>query len=163
AHADEDVLDGCRFLLRGELVCDGPARRPRHRSQPAALILRIHFDHAAVDLVGQLVAHREHAPVLFLHLRQALAERVLWVGAQPAGGRPPSCRGTILMVRRFAVTSSPVRPSPRVAPCTSRPFSYLSVTASPSSFGSTTYRRGSSPNDRCTRASNSRNSSSVIA
>jgi len=42
------------------------------------------------------------------------------------------------MVLRLAVTSSPVRPSPRVAPWVNRPFSYVSVTASPSSFGSTT-------------------------
>ena len=42
------------------------------------------------------------------------------------------------MVRRLAVTSSPIWPSPRVAPEMKRPRSYVSVTASPSSLGSNT-------------------------
>ncbi len=36
---------------------------------------------------------------------------------------PVSTSGMFSMVRTFGVTSSPVRPSPRVAPRTSRPFS----------------------------------------
>ena len=36
---------------------------------------------------------------------------------------PSSLRGMERMVRRFSVTSSPVRPSPRVAPFTKTPFS----------------------------------------
>ena len=41
-------------------------------------------------------------------------------------------------VRRFAVTSSPTSPSPRVEPRVSTPFVYSSETESPSIFGSTT-------------------------
>ena len=41
------------------------------------------------------------------------------------------------MVLRFSVTSSPTRPSPRVAPRTNRPFTYSSATDRPSTFGST--------------------------
>lgn len=41
-------------------------------------------------------------------------------------------------VRRFSVTSSPTRPSPRVAPRTKTPSSYSSATERPSTFGSTT-------------------------
>ena len=43
------------------------------------------------------------------------------------------------MVFRFCVTSSPISPSPRVAPRASAPFSYTSEIASPSIFGSVTY------------------------
>ena len=39
------------------------------------------------------------------------------------GHSPRSASGTVRMVRRLAVTFSPRRPSPRVAPCASRPFS----------------------------------------
>ena len=51
-------------------------------------------------------------------------------------GSPPSTSGIVEMVRTFSVTSSPVRPSPRVAARTSRPFSYSSAMASPSIFSS---------------------------
>ena len=46
------------------------------------------------------------------------------------------------MVRRFWVTSSPRWPSPRVAPCTNVPFSYIRATAKPSSFSSHTQIEG---------------------
>ena len=40
------------------------------------------------------------------------------------------------MVRRLAVMSSPVSPSPRVAPCDEEPVAVGALTASPSSLGS---------------------------
>jgi hypothetical protein len=46
--------------------------------------------------------------------------------------------GTDLIVRRFAVTSSPVVPSPRVAPWTNRPRSKRRVIARPSILSSAT-------------------------
>src|SRR6476659_6612455 len=46
------------------------------------------------------------------------------------------------MVRRLTVTSSPIWPSPRVAPRTKRPFSYVRLIASPSIFGSSTNATG---------------------
>ncbi len=49
---------------------------------------------------------------------------------------PFSWFGMLLMVLTFGVTSSPVRPSPRVAPRTSRPFSYTRSSASPSTLSS---------------------------
>jgi hypothetical protein len=42
---------------------------------------------------------------------------------QHGGAVPRSFSGIALIVRTFAVTSSPVSPSPRVAACTSVPFS----------------------------------------
>ena len=58
-----------------------------------------------------------------------------------SGTRFPFRRsGTASIVRRFSVTFSPVRPSPRVAPIVNRPPSYWSEIASPSSLGSATYR-----------------------
>ncbi len=53
---------------------------------------------------------------------------------------PFSFFGIAPIVRRFSVTSSPVTPSPRVAPTVKRPPSYCNEIARPSSFGSTTYR-----------------------
>ena len=44
--------------------------------------------------------------------------------------------GTLLMVRTFGVTFSPVMPSPRVEPTVRTPSSYTSSTATPSIFGS---------------------------
>ena len=81
-HADEDVLDGGGFFLGGELVRDGPAGRARDRSQAAPLVLRVDLDDAAVDLVRQLVAHREHPPVLVLHPLERLAELVVRIRSQ---------------------------------------------------------------------------------
>ncbi len=46
--------------------------------------------------------------------------------------------GTAPMVATLAVTSSPVRPSPRVAACTRRPSSYTRDMASPSILSSHT-------------------------
>ena len=54
------------------------------------------------------------------------------------GGLPRSTSGTVLIVRTLGVTSSPRAPSPRVAPRTSRPSSYVSAMARPSIFGSHT-------------------------
>ena len=63
--------------------------------------------------------------------------------SRSSGIRLPFSRsGTGFSVRRFSVTSSPVRPSPRVAPTVKRPPSYCSDIASPSSFGSATKRKG---------------------
>ncbi|KAF5034079.1 hypothetical protein DSECCO2_599950 [anaerobic digester metagenome] len=47
--------------------------------------------------------------------------------------------GMDLIVRRFSVTSSPTKPSPRVEPRTNTPSRYSSETESPSILGSTTY------------------------
>jgi hypothetical protein len=44
--------------------------------------------------------------------------------------------GISRIVRTFGVTSSPVRPSPRVAPRISRPFSYVRLIARPSTLSS---------------------------
>ena len=55
---------------------------------------------------------------------------------------PFSFSGTAVIVRRFSVTFSPVRPSPRVAPIVKRPLSYCSEIARPSSLGSATKRIG---------------------
>ena len=57
-------------------------------------------------------------------------------------------KGMDAMVRTLAVTFSPSAPSPRVAPCVSWPFSYVSATATPSIFGSTVIRgrKAASPN-----------------
>ena len=73
--------------------------------------------------------------------------------------------GIAAIVRRLAVTSSPVVPSPRVAPWTKRPASYRREMARPSIFSSATYRGGSSsgPSSRWTRASNARSSASSNA
>ena len=57
------------------------------------------------------------------------------------GTRLPNSRaGAAAIVRRFSVTSSPVRPSPRVAPTEKRPSRYCNEIARPSSFGSATKR-----------------------
>ncbi len=47
-------------------------------------------------------------------------------------------RGMLFMVLMLFVTSSPILPSPLVAPLISSPFSYKSDTESPSIFSSTT-------------------------
>src|SRR5882672_1033557 len=81
-----------------------------------------------------------------------------------AGGRAPrSLSGIERTVLRFAVTSSPVYPSPRVAPCTKRPLSYNRLIASPSNFGSAAYSISSLPSPSRTRRSNPITSSSVKA
>ena len=82
ADADEDVLDGGGFFLGRELPGDGPARRPRDRAEPAALVLAVDLHHAAVDLVRQLVPFREHALVLVAHRVERLAQLVLRVRPQ---------------------------------------------------------------------------------
>ena len=51
-------------------------------------------------------------------------------------GVPVSSSGTSASVRMLSVMSSPVRPSPRVSPRVSLPFSYSRLTASPSIFSS---------------------------
>ncbi len=56
---------------------------------------------------------------------------------------PSSFFGTAPIVRRFSVTSSPVMPSPRVAPTVNCPSTYCNEIARPSSFGSATKRIGS--------------------
>ena len=64
------------------------------------------------------------------------------------GARPTSVRndsGIARIVRTFAVTSSPRMPSPRVAPRTRRPSSYVSAMLRPSIFSSATYATAPSP------------------
>ncbi|MNV70096.1 hypothetical protein D3C71_1630380 [compost metagenome] len=53
-------------------------------------------------------------------------------------GQPLPCNlsGMLRTVRTLALMSSPVVPSPRVAPCTSWPSRYNKLTARPSSLGS---------------------------
>jgi hypothetical protein len=65
------------------------------------------------------------------------------------------------MVRTFGVTSSPVRPSPRVAPRTSRPFSYTSAIASPSTLSS--HSNSGCSISRCTRSAQACSSSAEKA
>ena len=60
-------------------------------------------------------------------------------------------------MRRFSVTSSPVTPSPRVAPRTKTPFSYSRDMERPSILGSTLYSRPPSAAD--IRSSKARSSS----
>ena len=60
-----------------------------------------------------------------------------------AGPSIESVRGTPRTVRTLAVMSSPIAPSPRVAPCTSRPRSYVSAHATPSIFSSHANRAAS--------------------
>jgi hypothetical protein len=71
--------------------------------------------------------------------------------------------GIDLIVLRFWVTSSPISPSPRVAPRTNAPFSYTREIASPSIFGSVTYSMSSLPDSLRTRASHVRSSSGLRA
>ena len=51
---------------------------------------------------------------------------------------PVSSAGIDEIVRTLAVTSSPTRPSPRVAACTNRPRSYTRSRAKPSTLSSQT-------------------------
>ncbi len=75
-------------------------------------------------------------------------------------GSPPRTSGIVVMVRTLSVTSSPVRPSPRVAARTSRPRSYSSAIASPSIFSSVRYASGASDSrSRCTRCDHASRSS----
>ena len=81
-----------------------------------------------------------------------------------AGGRAPRSRsGRLLIVLRLAVTSSPWKPSPRVAPRTKAPPSYVSDTAAPSILSSQTYSTRWSPRADCTRRTQARSSSSSNA
>ena len=73
------------------------------------------------------------------------------------GGAFVSVLGKLRTVRRFSVTSSPVTPSPRVAPRTNTPFSYSRDMERPSIFGSTLYSRSPSAED--TRSSKALSSS----
>ena len=68
-----------------------------------------------------------------------------------------STSGRLRTVRRFSVTSSPVTPSPRVAPRTKTPFSYSSDMDSPSILGSAQYSTppGSSARIRSSKAASS--------
>ena len=68
-----------------------------------------------------------------------------------------SVLGRLRTVRRFSVTSSPVTPSPRVAPRTKTPFSYSSDMERPSIFGSAQYSRpwGSAASIRSSKARSS--------
>ncbi len=68
--------------------------------------------------------------------------------ATGGGPLPRMRRGTEEIVRRLTVTSSPWRPSPRVAPRVRRPPSYVRLIASPSIFGSVTNATGSSESSR---------------
>ena len=61
-------------------------------------------------------------------------------------------------MRTFSVTSSPVRPSPRVAARASRPRSYTRSIASPSIFSS--HRYGPAPPSLAARSAQAANSSS---
>ena len=68
-----------------------------------------------------------------------------------------STMGMDWIVRRFSVTSSPTRPSPRVAPRTNTPSRYSSATDRPSTFGSTLYSTCSS----CSRTFSSKSTTSA--
>ena len=74
--------------------------------------------------------------------------------------------GTSATVAMFAVTSSPVTPSPRVAACTNRPRSYVSDMATPSTLGSqekASVSRSMSGACRFSRSPQARSSSSLNA
>jgi hypothetical protein len=71
--------------------------------------------------------------------------------------------GIAEIVRRLTVTSSPSSPSPRVAPRTKTPSSYVRLIASPSIFGSSTNATGSSvPRRFVTSSAHLRIASSVV-
>src|SRR6266581_4834121 len=77
---------------------------------------------------------------------------------------PLSRSGMSTTVRRFAVTSSPSTPLPRVAPVTSTPSSYVRLTAAPSIFTSSVYpAERTSGSSRAFRSSHSASSTSVKA
>jgi len=59
-----------------------PSAGPGHRAQAAALVFGVDLDHAAVDLVRQLVSLSQQAPVLVLDRVHALHQLVLGIGAQ---------------------------------------------------------------------------------
>ena len=80
-----------------------------------------------------------------------------------ASGPGLSTFGMERIVLRLAVMSSPIRPSPRVAPRTKRPRSYTRATPRPSIFGSQTYWNFAPGKARPRRVSNSRRSSGVVA
>ena len=99
------------------------ARRPSLLQRAAAIILHwIDSDHsperqAEMRTQPDRVDWGRCLPFIILHLA---CLGVIWVGWSPfavwtAVG--------LYFVRMFAVTSSPVTPSPRVAPSTRRPFS----------------------------------------
>src|SRR5207237_837013 len=66
-----------------------PARRARDGTEPPALVLGIDLQHAAVDLVRNLVPPREQVPVPGPHLIERLAALVLGVG--PEAQLPQLC------------------------------------------------------------------------
>src|SRR5881409_1182972 len=77
---------------------------------------------------------------------------------------PVSRSGTSTTVRRLAVTSSPTRPFPRVAPTTRSPFSYVRLTAAPSIFTSSVWPAvRTSGTSRALRFSHSASSASLNA
>ncbi len=78
------------------------------------------------------------------------------------GSSISSLAGTPRTVRTFAVMSSPMRPSPRVAAWTSRPRSYVSAHATPSIFSSHA-NRASSATTFATRAAHASSSSNENA
>ena len=70
---------------------------------------------------------------------------------------------TPLAADRFAVTFSPVRPSPRVAARTRRPSSYVSAIDEPSILNSHTYAQGRSPIASLVRLSHASSSLTSMA
>ncbi len=78
------------------------------------------------------------------------------------GSFASSFGGTPRTVRTFAVMSSPVKPSPRVAAFTSTPRSYVSAQATPSIFSSQA-NRAASPTRFSTRAAHASSSSNENA
>ena len=81
-----------------------------------------------------------------------------------SGGAPCNGAGISAIVRTLAVTSSPSKPSPRVAACVSAPFSKRREQDRPSILGSAVMASGASaarPRKRRTRAPNSSTSSSL--
>ena len=55
-HLEFDTLNLREFFLRGKLVGDGPARRPRHKPQFALHRQAINFVNDAIDVIAEGVA-----------------------------------------------------------------------------------------------------------
>src|SRR5262249_30092457 len=83
-----EVLAGGRLFFRRELPGDGPARRARDGAQAAALVFAVDLDHAAIDLVGQVVALLDQAGVLGLHRLDRVADLVFRIGAEAELAQP---------------------------------------------------------------------------
>src|SRR5207244_3380938 len=164
SHVDPDLVELGDLDLGRELAGDGPTRLAvPHGAQLGVQGERVDLHHDAVGPVVQGGEQLLERGDFRVGVRQVGDERVVLFDREPPRGElleqlvlrrdrqrytsprtsmglgqalPVSRRGTSTTVRRLAVTSSPTRPLPRVAPTTNRPCSYVRLTAAPSIFTS---------------------------